>query len=117
MRIRKNTLKRIIAEVALSEIRLGGEGGGAAALGDKKMVAAVDGGYETPEGEYVTDSEEHPLDQLQDIMAMGVTHVDDSDGMRGIIPIEKWKGIVVQFAANPENEVDDDYGPPTRWRG
>ena len=129
MKITKSDLKRIIREEKakliaenrvrkavrrhLMEIRLGGEGGAAAG----KMVAAVDGAYETADGLPVTDTEDHPLDQLQDIMDMGVTQVDDSDGMRGVLPIEKWKSIVVAYAADPEQEVDDMYGPPRRWKG
>ena len=129
MKITKNQLRRIVKEEKakvlaeqkvrlimrrhLEEIRLGGEGGAPAG----KMVAAVDGAYETPEGAFVTDTEDHPLDQLQDIIDMGVTQVDDSDGMRGIMPIEKWKRIVVTYATDPENEVDNMYGRPTRWAG
>ena len=129
MKITKRQLRRIIREEKakvlvehkarrlvrrrIEEIRLGGEGG--AATG--KMVAAVDGGYETPEGAFVTDTEDHPLDQLQDIIDMGVMQVDDSDGMRGIMPIEKWKRIVVAYATDPRNEVDGMYGPSTRWKG
>ena len=129
MKITKRQLRRIIKEEKakvlaegrarrivrrrLEEIRLGGEGGAPAG----KMVAAVDGAYETPEGAFVTDTEDHPLDQLQDIIDMGVMQVDDSDGMRGIMPIEKWKRIVVTYATDPENEVDNMYGRPTRWKG
>ena len=97
----------------LAETRLGGEGGAAAG----KMVVAVDGAYETPEGAFITDTEHHPLDQLQDIVDMGVTQVDDSDGMRGVMPIEQWKSIIVAYVSDPDEEIDDIYGPPTRWRG
>jgi|1_EtaG_2_1085319.scaffolds.fasta_scaffold68681_1 hypothetical protein len=129
MRITKRQLRRIIKEEKakvlaenrvrrivrrrLAETRLGGEGGAAAG----GMVVAVDGAYETPEGAFVTDTEHHPLDQLQDIVDMGVTQVDDSDGMRGVIPIEQWKSIIVSYVSDPDEEIDDIYGPPTRWKG
>ena len=129
MKITKRQLRRIIREEKakvlaeqkvrrivrrhLKETRLGGGGGAAAG----KMVIAVDGAYETPEGEFVTDTEDHPLDQLQDIIDMGVMQVDDSDGMRGVMPIEKWKSTIVAYASDPENGVDGMYGRPTRWKG
>ena len=121
MRIRKRTLKRIISEVVGGSPPVGGP----PPLGRDKMVVADSGAYALPSpdgneaytGAYVTDSEDHPLDQLQDILDMGVKLVDDADGMGGVMPIEKWKRQVVDVASDPAEEYDEIYGPPTRWKG
>ena len=141
MKITKTQLRRIIREekakvLAEQKVRrivrrrlteiVGGSPpvGGAPALGKDKMVVAVDGGYALPSpdgpayaGEFVTDSEDHPLDQLQDIIDMGTQQVDDSDGMGGVMPIEKWMRQVVDVASDPAEAYDEIYGPPTRWKG
>ena len=142
MKITKRQLRRIIREekakvLAEQKVRrvvrrrlteiVGGSPpvGGAPALGKDKMVVADSGAYALPSpdgneaytGAYVTDSEDHPLDQLQDILDMGVKLVDDADGMSGVRKIEDWMRQVVDVASDPAEEYDDIYGPPTRWKG
>ena len=123
MRIRKGTLKRIIAETVsrgLDEITGGSPdpqlgGPGTLARSGGKLVRAAEGGYDTPEGLYVTDSEDHSLDQLQDLIDMGVERVEDLDGDGKIYALRDWIPIVVDAAR--ENDEDQYYGPPKRWRG
>lgn len=142
MKITKSQLRRIIREEKekliaenrirkavrrqLSEMYAGSvPAGGAPALGPDKKVVFSDGAYALPDpdgneaytGEYVTDSEDHPLDQLQDILNMGVQIVDDYDGGEGEMPIGEWVQMVVEYSSDPDNEDDDVYGPPQRWRG
>ena len=128
MRIRKSTLKRIIAEATqLTEADWRNADGSPwtpPPIGGSKKVVAVDGAYALPSpagpadaGEFVTNPDHHPLDQLQTILDMGVKLVDDSDGMTGLRKIEDWKRQVISVATDPAEEYDDIYGPPTRWRG
>ena len=111
MRIRKSTLKRIIAEMYAGEVPVGG----APALGKDKMVRYVHGAYMVPGAGFVTDSEDHPLDQVQDLLDMGVRTVEDGESDMGVMPIMKWKDTVARVAQ--ANDDDAVYGPPRRWRG
>ena len=119
MRIRKSTLKRIIAETVsrgLDEMYAGEiPAGGAPALGRDKTVRYVHGAYMVPGAGFVTDSEEHPLDQLQDLLDMGVRTVEDGESDLGVMPIMKWKNTVMRVTT--ANDDDAVYGPPRRWRG
>jgi hypothetical protein len=119
MRIRKSTLKRIIAETTsrgLDEMYGGSPPvGGAPSLGRDKKVEYVSGAYMMPGKGFVTDSEDHPLDQLQDLLDMGVRTVEDGESDMGVMPIMKWKDIVVDVTTS--NNEDAIYGPPRRWRG
>ena len=72
-------------------------------------------GNEAYTGSYVTDSEDHPLDQLQDILDMGVRLVDDYDGGEGKMPIKKW--VALNIEVSRDNDDDSVYGPPRRWKG
>ena len=140
MKITKRQLRRIIREEkqkllaesrirksvrrSLSEMYAGMvPAGGAPALGPDKKVVYSDGAYALPDpsgneaytGSYVTDSEDHPLDQLQDILDMGVRLVDDYDGGEGKMPIKKW--VALNIEVSRDNDDDSVYGPPRRWRG
>ena len=131
MRIRIGTLRKIIAETTrLTEEFTGWKNADGSpwtpppARGKKKKVVAVDGAYAYPSragqayaGEFVTDPDDHPLDQLQTILDMGVKLVDDSDGMTGLRKIEDWKRQVISVATDPAEKYDEIFGPPTRWRG
>ena len=111
MRIRKSTLKRIIAEMYGGSPPVGGP----PALGRDKKVVFSDGAYEMPGRGFVTDSEDHPLDQLQDLLDMGVRTVEDGETDMGVMPIMKWKNIVVDVTT--ANNDDAIYGLPRRWQG
>ena len=119
MRIRKSTLKKIIAETmspGLNEMYAGEiPVGGPPALGRDKKVEYVHGAYMIPGKGFVTDSEEHPLDQLQDLLDMGVRTVEDGESDLGVMPIGKW--IALSVDVSRDNDDDDVYGPPRRWRG
>ena len=136
MKITKRQLRRIIKEekqkllaenrvrkavrAALNEITGGSPdpqmgGAGTLARSGGKLVRAAEGGYDTPEGLYVTDSQDHPLDQLQDLINMGVEQVEDLDTDGRIYALRDWIPIVVDAAR--ENDEDQYYGPPKRWRG
>ena len=119
MRIRKRTLKKIIAEAVsrgLDEMYGGSPPvGGPPALGKDKKVVFSDGAYEIPGRGFVTDSEDHPLDQLQDLLNMGVRTVEDGETDMGMMPIMQWVDIVVDVSR--DNDDDAVYGPPRRWRG
>jgi hypothetical protein len=132
MKITKNQLRRIIKEekqklLAESRIRnavrrqlsemYGGEipDSGPSPLGRDKKVEYVHGSYMVPGASFVTDSEDHPLDQLQDLLDMGVRIVEDGESDMGVMPIMKWVDIVVDVSS--DNDDDDVYGPPRRWKG
>ncbi len=101
MRIRKSTLKRIIAEM------VGGRAG-------PMRVSTDQGGYAGPDG-YVTNAQDHSLDQLQDLIDMGVKQVVDSDAGGETFALRDWIPIVVDAAR--ENREDEYKGRPRRWRG
>ena len=132
MKITKNRLRRIIREEkqkileenrvrkavrrSLSEM-YGGEipDSGPSPLGRDKKVIYVHGSYMVPGASFVTDSEDHPLDQLQDLLDMGVRIVEDGEDDMGVMPISKWVELSVDVSR--DNDDDDVYGPPRRWRG
>jgi len=136
MKITKRQLRRIIREekakvLAEQKVRrivrrrlieiTGGSpdpemgGAGTLARSGGKLVRAAEGGYDTPEGLYVTDSEDHSLDQLQDLIDMGVEQVEDLDTDGTIYALKDWIPIVVDAAR--ENDEDQYSGPPKRWKG
>lgn len=132
MKITKRQLRRIIREekakvLAEQKVRrivrrrlvemYGGSPpvGGPPALGRDKKAVFSDGAYEIPGAGYVTDAEDHPLDQLQELIDMGVRTVEDGETDMGVMPIMKWKDIVVRVAT--ANDDDAIYGPPRKWRG
>ena len=132
MKITKNQLRRIIREEKqklLEENRVrkavrrglaemyGGSPpvDGPPALGRDKKVVFSDGAYEIPGAGFVTDAEDHPLDQLQDLLSMGVRTVEDGETDMGVMPIGKWVAMSVDVSR--DNDDDAIYGPPRRWRG
>ena len=76
-------------------------------------VSTDQGGYTDGKG-YVTNPQDHSLDQLQDLIDMGVKQVVDSDASGETIAMKDWIPIVVD-AARENNE--DRYGKPERWKG
>ena len=88
---------------------------GPSPLGRDKKVEYVHGAYMVPGASFVTDSEDHPLDQLQDLLDMGVRTVEDGESDLGVMPIGKWVALSVDVSR--DNDDDDVYGPPRRWRG
>ena len=100
MKITKRQLQRIIKEELLRELAPG-------------RVATTSSGAYVIDDQYVSDEEDHPLDQLQDIMDMGVTAVTDNDADGETYPIQKW----AQGLGALKAEHDADWGPPTRWKG
>ena len=116
MRIHKSTLKRIISEVIGGSPPVGGPTGG-------KLIAEFEDGAYVVNNEFVTSGEDHMLDQLQDILDMGVTHVDDvgpsqgaPDG-HGMVPIAQWEKIITVQVDHPENRrAFEGQPPPTRWK-
>ena len=132
MKITKRQLRRIIREekakvLAEQKVRrvvrrrlvemYGGSPspGGAPALGKDGKVIFTDGAYQIPGAGFATDAEDHPLDQLQDLLDMGVRTVEDGESDMGVMPIMKWKDTVARVAQ--ANDDDAVYGPPRRWRG
>ena len=121
MKITKRQLRRIIKEEKakvlaeqkvrrivrrrLIEMGHGGPGG--------LTVSTDQGGYTDGKG-YVTNAQDHSLDQLQDLIDMGVKQVVDADASGETMAIEDWIPIVVD-AARENNE--DRYGKPERWKG
>jgi len=100
MKITKRQLRRIIREQILHDQAPG-------------KVAATSSGAYVIDDQYVSDEEDHPLDQLQDIIDMGVTAVTDNDTDGETYPIQRWTQGLVALKA----EHDADWGPPTRWKG
>ena len=118
MKITKRQLRRIIREEkakVLAEQKVRrivrrrliemGQGG--------LTVSTDQGGYTDGKG-YVTNPQDHSLDQLQDLIDMGVKQVVDADASGETMAIEDWIPIVVD-AARENNE--DRYGMPERWKG
>lgn len=118
MKITKRQLRRIIKEEkakVLAEQKVRrivrrrliemGQGG--------LTVSTDQGGYTDGKG-YVTNPQDHSLDQLQDLIDMGVQQVVDADASGETMAIEDWIPIVVD-AARENNE--DRYGKPERWKG
>ncbi len=77
-------------------------------------VSTDQGGYTDSRG-YVTNAQDHSLDQLQDLIDMGVKQVVDSDAGGETFALRDWIPIVVDAAR--ENREDEYKGRPRRWRG
>ena len=114
----RRTVRRRLMEImpgptvpgAADRARSSAEGG--------QLVAELESGAYVINDEFVTNGEDHMLDQLQDILDMGVTHVDDAEGGRGILPVAQWEKILIDQVDHPENRrFFDDNASPTRWKG
>ena len=118
MKITKRQLRRIIKEekakvLAEQKVRRIVRRRLIEMAGGVKTVSTDQGGYTDGRG-YVTNAQDHSLDQLQDLIDMGVQQVVDSDASGETIPMKDWIPIVVD-AARENNE--DRYGKPERWKG
>tara|TARA_B100000683_G_scaffold159711_1_gene154018 strand:- start:380 stop:1039 length:660 start_codon:yes stop_codon:yes gene_type:complete len=118
MKITKRQLRRIIKEekakvLAEKKVRRIVRRRLIEMAGGVKTVSTDQGGYTDGKG-YVTNAQDHSLDQLQDLIDMGVQQVVDSDASGETIAMKDWIPIVVD-AARENNE--DRYGKPERWKG
>jgi hypothetical protein len=116
-RVRRSVRKRLMELMPGPTASGAADRARASAVGGKLVASAESGAYVIND-EYVTNGEDHMLDQLQDVLDMGVTHVDDAEGGRGILPIAQWEKILIGQVNHPENRrFFEDEGRPTRWKG
>ena len=118
MKVSKRQLRRIIREekakvLAEQKVRRIVRRRLIEMAGGVKTVSTDQGGYTDGRG-YVTNAQDHSLDQLQDLIDMGVQQVVDADASGETIAMKDWIPIVVD-AARENNE--DRYGKPERWKG
>ena len=119
MKITKNQLRRIIKEekqklleenrvrkaVRRSLIEMGHGG----------LTVSTDVDGYTDGKKYVTNGMDHDLDQLQDLIDMGVKRVIDDNAGGEVYALRDWIPIVIDAAR--ENREDKYKGLPKRWRG
>jgi hypothetical protein len=114
----RRTVRRRLMEIMPGPTVPGAADRARASAAGGKLVAELESGAYVINDEFVTNGEDHMLDQLQDILDMGVTHVDDAEGGRGTLPIAQWEKIIVDQVDHPENRrFFEDETPTTRWRG
>ena len=111
MKITRRQLRQVIKEeLRLLEADRDGDGklsadelrglAGDLAGGSSKVASAEEGAY-VLNGEYVTDPEDPPGVQVQELSKLGVTHVVDNEGDGKKHTLRDWAAIIRQVARNP----------------
>ena len=84
-------------------------------MGQGGLTVSTDVDGYTDGKKYVTNGMDHDLDQLQDLIDMGVKQVIDDNAGGEVFALKDWIPIVVDAAR--ENREDEYKGPPKRWKG